>query len=99
MVHWLVPICLFALFSSIFLGGTSIEPRGGNGLRQVLGLLVSCVVHVGLWNVLRILFASFMPAVGSMVFASLLSIPGVLLASFIGFIVFGVKLGKAVAAH
>src|SRR5262245_60693886 len=99
MAHWLVPVCLFALFSSIFLGGTSIEPRGGNGLRQVLGLLASAGVHVALWNVLRLLFGAFLPDVGAMVFASLLSIPGVLLAAFIGFIIFGVKLGKAVPAH
>ena len=99
MAHWLVPVCFFALFSSIFLGGTSIEPRGGNGLRQVLGLLASAAVHVALWNVLRILFDSFLPDVGAMVFATLLSIPGVLLSSFIGFIIFGVKLGKAAPAH
>ena len=99
MAHWLVPVCLFALFSSIFLGGTGIEPRGGNGLRQTLGLLASAAVHVGLFNVLRILFASFLPPVGAMAFAALFSIPGVLLASFIGFIIFGVKLGKAVPAH
>ncbi len=99
MVHFLVPLCLFALFASIFLGGTSIEPRGGGGLRQFLGLIVSLAVHIALWNVLRIAFASFMGPTGSMVFASLVSIPGVLLSSFIGFIIFGVKLGKAVAAH
>ena len=56
-------------------------------------------MHVGLFNVLRILFASFLPDVGAIAFASLLSIPGVLLSSFIGFIIFGVKLGKAVPAH
>ena len=99
MAHWLVPLCFFALFASIFLGGTSIEPRGGTGLRQGLGLLVSCAVHIGLWNVLRILFAMFMPATASMIFATLVSIPGVLLSSYVGFLVFGVKLGKAVAAH
>jgi hypothetical protein len=99
MVHWLVPICLFVLFASIFLGVTSIEPRGGGGLRQVLGLLASAAVHVGIWNVLRIGFGMFMPQVGAMIFASLISIPCILLAAWIGFMVFGVKLGKAVAAH
>src|SRR5262245_42449115 len=100
MVHFLVPVCLFALFSSLILGGTAIEPRGGNGLRQVLGLLASAAAHIALWNGLRIVFGMFgLKAVASMVFASLLSIPGVLLASWIGFIIFGVKLGKAAAAH
>jgi hypothetical protein len=99
MAHWLVPVCFFGLFGSIFLGGTSIEPRGGNGLRQVLGLLASAAVHVALWNLLRLAFDTFLPDVGAMVFATLLSIPGVLLSSYIGFIIFGVKLGKAVAAH
>jgi hypothetical protein len=68
-------------------------------LRQVLGLLASAAVHVGLWNLLRLAFGTFLPDVGAMVFATLLSIPGVLLASYIGFMIFGVKLGKAVAAH
>ena len=99
MAHWLVPVCLFALFSLIFLGGTAIEPRGGNGLRQVLGLLASAAVHVALFNVLRIAFDSFLPDVPAMAVAAVLSIPGVLLSSFIGFIIFGVKLGKAVPAH
>ena len=99
MVQWLVPVCRFALFSSIFLGGSSIEPKGGSGLRQMLGLLASCVVHVFLWNGLRILFASFMGPMAAMVFASLIAIPGVLLAAWIGFIIFGVKLGHAAAAH
>lgn len=99
MVQWLVPVCLFALFSSIFLGGSSIEPKGGSGLRQMLGLLASCVVHVFLWNGLRIVFASFMGPIAAMVFASLIAIPGVLLAAWIGFIIFGVKLGHAAAAH
>ncbi len=99
MVAWLIPVCLFALFGSIFLGGTTIEPRGGTGLRQVLGLLASCAVHVALWNVLRIAFATVAPPTGAMVFASLFSIPGVLLASWVGFMLFGVKLGHAAAAH
>jgi hypothetical protein len=98
MVDWLVPVCLFALFASIFLGGTQIEPRGGNGFRQVLGLLASCAVHVGLWNLLRIALGGLGP-IAAMVFASLVMIPGVLLASYVGFLIFGVKLGRAAAAH
>ena len=96
---WLIPVCLFALFGSIFLGGTTVEPRGGSPLQQMLGLLASCAVHVALWNVLRIGLGTFLPPVGAVAIASLLSIPCVLLASQIGFRVFGVKLGKAAAAH
>lgn len=96
---WLIPVCLFGLFASIFLGGTTIEPQGGSGTRQVLGLLASAAVHVALWNVLRIGLATMMPQLAAMIFASLISIPGVLLASWIGFIVFGVKLGKVAPAH
>ena len=99
MVYWLIPICFFALFGSIFLGGTSIEPQGGTGLRQVLGLLVSAAIHVALWNVLRIALATFLPDTASLAFATLLSIPGVLVAAWIGFIIFGVKLGKAAPVH
>ena len=99
MTYWLIPVCFFALFGSIFLGGTSIEPRGGNGLRQVIGLLASAAVHVALWNLLRIVFASFLPPIWSMVFATLVGVPAVLLAAWIGFMIVGVKLGKAVPAH
>ena len=99
MVQWLVPVCLFALFSSLILGGSSIEPKGGSGLRRMLGLLVSCVVHVFLWNGLRIALGSFLGPTAAMVIASLIAIPGVLLAAWIGFIIFGVKLGHAAAAH
>jgi len=99
MVIWLVPLCLFALFSSIFLGGTPIEPRGGTPIRQVLGLLASLVVYIVIWNVLCIGFkqiASVGPAMG---LASLVSIPLLAVACWIGFIIFGIKLGKASAAH
>jgi hypothetical protein len=99
MALWLVPVCMFALFASIFLGGTSIEPRGGGGLRQVLGLLASLVVFVVLWNVLRIGIASFTTPMAGILIGSVVAIPAVLLAAWIGFIIVGVKLGKAVAAH
>ena len=99
MVAWLIPVCVFALFSSLILGGTSIEPRGGTALRQFLGLLASCAVHVALWNGVRLALGTFLSPVPSMVFASLLGIPAVLLASWIGFMIFGVKLGQAAAAH
>jgi hypothetical protein len=99
MALWLVPVCMFALFSSIFLGGTAIEPRGGNGLRQVLGLLASAAVFVALWNVLRIGIGSVTNPMAGMIVGSVVAIPVVLLACWIGFIIFGVKLGKAVAAH
>jgi hypothetical protein len=98
MIAWLIPVCLFALFASIFLGGTQIEPRGGSNLRQMLGLLASCAVHVALWNGLHIVFRGLGP-IASMVFASLIMIPGVLLASYIGFLIFGIKLGRAAPAH
>jgi hypothetical protein len=99
MVYWLIPVCFFALFASIFLGGTTIEPRGGTGLRQTLGLLASAGIHVALWNVLRIALATFLPDTAALAFATLLSIPGVLVAAWLGFIIFGVKLGKAAPAH
>ncbi|MGH7471187.1 MAG: hypothetical protein ACRENP_24830 [Longimicrobiales bacterium] len=99
MFAWLIPVCLFGLFGSIFLGGTTIEPQGGTGLRQMLGLLASCAVHVALWNGLALTLGAMMPALAAMVFASLLAIPGVLLASWIGFMIFGVKLGRTAPAH
>ena len=99
MVAWLIPVCLFGLFASIFLGGTTIEPRGGSNLQQMLGLLASCAVHAALWNLLRIGLDTVLPTVGAIAFASLISIPGVLLASHIGFRLLGVKIGKAAPAH
>ena len=99
MVAWLIPVCLFGLFASIFFGGTTMEPQGGSGLQQVLGLLASCVVHVVLWNLLRIGLDSFLPTVGAIAFASLIMIPGVVLAGHVGFRVLGVKIGKAAPAH
>ena len=99
MALWLIPLTMFSLFSSIFLGGTSIEPKGGTAWRQGLGLLASAVVHILLWNGLRILFASFTGPIAAMIFASILMIPGVALSSFIGFILFGVKLGQVSPAH
>lgn len=100
MAYWLIPVCLFALFASILLGGTAIEPKGGSGLRQTLGLLASAAVHVAIWNLLRIVLASILSGdMSPIVLASLLSIPAVYLASLIGFIIFGVKLGKAAEVH
>lgn len=46
-MEWLVPVCLFWVLTAIYLGGCPVEVVGGNGFRQVMGVVEIEVEGVG----------------------------------------------------
>ena len=53
MPVWLVPVCLFPILMAIYLGALRVDLSGGNGLRQVLGVIDSYVLFLVVWVALR----------------------------------------------
>ena len=53
MLEWLIPVSLYWIFGALFLGAFPIAIIGGNGLRQVIGLILGFVLYVGAWCVVR----------------------------------------------
>lgn len=60
MVEWLVPISLFWIIAAVYLGGADIRIRGGSGPREMLGLLLTFGVFLGVWALLRMLVGGFL---------------------------------------
>lgn len=53
MLEWLIPIGLFWIVAAIYLGGYPLEFENGSGPREILGLLLTLVLFVGVWAGLR----------------------------------------------
>lgn len=60
MAEWLVPISTFWILAAVYLGGADIRIRGGNGPRQMLGLLLTFAGFLGVWAILRMLIGGFL---------------------------------------
>ena len=50
---WLLPICLFWTLIALYLGGFPVDVVGGNGFRQVMGIVDSYILFILLWALLR----------------------------------------------
>ena len=53
MLEWLIPIGLFWIIAAIYLGGYPLEFENGSGPKEILGLLVTFVLFLGIWAGLR----------------------------------------------
>ena len=94
VVLWLVPICGFLLVGSMYLGGAPIRFRGGGGVRQTLGLLLSFAAFLTVAVLLRGLLDGVMHtffAVLLSTIAALLLLPVV---CRVGFRVMGVRIER-----
>ena len=54
MPIWLIPISLFWILAAVYFGGFNISIVGGSGFRQVLGLLVTYLLFLVAWGLLRL---------------------------------------------
>lgn len=50
---WLVPLCVYPLVCALYLGGSPLRLEGGSGPREVLGLVLTFVLLLVAWGVLR----------------------------------------------
>ena len=53
MLDWLIPSSLFWIVAAVYLGALSVLLVGGTGARQVLGLVLTFVLYLALWGVVR----------------------------------------------
>ena len=69
----LLPFALFWLLEAIYLGGWPLDLHGGNGPRQVLGLVLTAVLWAVTWVTLSRLLGGIGPVLGGVIFASFLA--------------------------
>lgn len=94
MLEWLVPVCFFWLAAAIYLGGMAVDVEGGNGLTQVMGLLVTFVLFLVTWRVLGLLLGGIAPVLGDLVLPTILSALLLPILSRAGFGLLGVKVRR-----
>jgi hypothetical protein len=99
MIEWLVALGAFFPLTAIYLGGMRLEPAGGGGLRQVLGLVLTLAVYLAVWRVLHGMLAGIGPVVGGVILATAISILALPFEARIGYLLVGVKLQRTHAPH
>ncbi|HWP38269.1 MAG TPA: hypothetical protein VNL18_12025 [Gemmatimonadales bacterium] len=94
-----MPICAFFPTVAIYLGGMKVEPGGGNGFQQVLGVLLTFAAYVAVWAVLRMVLGGPLGAgLGGVVVPTVVATLALPLEARVGYALVGVKL-KHVEAH
>ena len=73
LLNTLLPTMLFWILAATYLGGWAVELRGGRGPQQVIGLLLSFVLFVVVWEVLHRVFLGFGPVLGGIVITSFIA--------------------------
>jgi hypothetical protein len=94
MLEWLVPVCLFFVVTSIYLGGTSVDLEGGSGLRQVAGLVGTLVLFLVVWGVLHTVLGRFAGLLGQVIIPSLVTVLLLPVISRAAFRLVGVRVRK-----
>jgi len=97
VIEWLAPICLFWTVAALYLGGFKIEIRGGNGIRQFVGVLDTFVLYLAVWALLHMLLRGAIGSVGSVAVACIIATVLLPILSRIGFMIMGVRITKAAA--
>ena len=98
-MEWLVPICLFWTLAAIYLGGMAVEVVGGNGFRQVMGVVDSYVLYLLVWGLLRALLGGFGGLLWTAVVPTILATLAFPLIVRAGYIVMGVRVQKGARPH
>lgn len=100
MIEWLVALGAFFPLTAIYLGGMKVQPAGGNGWRQVLGLVLTLGVYLGVWRALHSVLAGLAgPVLGGVVAATAIAILALPLEARLGYLLVGVKLQRTPVAH
>ncbi len=99
MLEWLIAVCAFFPLTAIYLGGMRVEPAGGRGVQQVLGLVLTLVVYLIVWRVLHLALAGLGPTFGGVILATGAAILLLPLEARTGFLMVGMKLKRTETAH
>ncbi len=95
----LLPVMLFWLLIALYIGGWPVDLRGGRGVQQVIGLVLSFVLFVVVWKLLHALFVGVGAVLGGIVITSFIAAALLPLVSWIGFKMVGVTVTKVHSAH
>lgn len=99
MMEWLIPLGAFFPFTALYLGALRIEPAGGRGLQQVLGLLLTGVLYLAIWRLLHVVLGGVGPILGGVVLTTVVTTLLLPLEARLGYLVVGVKLKRTERAH
>lgn len=99
MSLWLLPVSLSFLIAMTYLGGWPRDVRGGKPLTQVLGLLISIVLFVGVWKVLNVVLANLGGAIGWLVLPTVIAVLSYPVIAKVAFLPFGIKVVKVEEGH
>ncbi len=94
MLEWLIPVCFFWLAAAIYLGGMAVDVEGGNGLRQVLGLLATFGIFLAVWKLSGLVLGGIAPVLGDLVLPTIVSALLLPIISRAGFGLLGVKVRR-----
>ena len=90
-MEWLVPICLFWVLTALYLGGCPVEVVGGNGFRQVMGVVDSYVLYILVWGLLRAILGGIGGMLWGTVVPTILATLALPLIIWVGYIIMGVR--------
>ncbi|MBI2071594.1 MAG: hypothetical protein HYT81_00930 [Gemmatimonadetes bacterium] len=99
MLEWLIPMCAFFPFTALYLGALRIEPGGGRGVHQVLGLLFTLVIYLAVWRALHAALSGVGPILGGVVLTIVVATLLLPLEARLGYLVVGARLKRTAAAH
>ena len=99
MLEWLIAVCAFFPLTAIYLGAMRVEPAGGRGIQQVLGLGLTLAVYLIVWRVLHMVLAGLGPILGGVILATAGAILLLPLDARTGFLMVGVKLQRTATPH
>lgn len=94
MVVWLIPIGLFWVLMSLYLGGMNVKISGGSGFRQAMGLIGTFVLYLLLWWGLRTILGGSDSFVGEILVPTLVSLLALPLVTRAGFWPMGVRIRR-----
>ncbi len=98
-MEWLLPICLFWILTALYLGGFPVEVVGGNGFRQVMGVIDSYVLFILVWALLRAVLGGLGGLLWTAVVPTILVSLALPLILWAGYIVMGVRVQKGERPH
>jgi hypothetical protein len=94
MLEWLIPLSIFWLMAMVYLGGLPVRIEGGSGPREVAGLLLTMVVFLATWGVLRFMVEPVAGAIAGILVATLASVLLLPALVWVGFRALGVRVRR-----
>jgi hypothetical protein len=91
----LLPFSLFWILAAIYLGGWTIDVRGGNGITQILGLLITYVLFIAVWKGLHAAFLGVGEILGGIIITSFLTAALLPAVSWVGYKLVGISVEKS----